>query len=263
MSSALVLIALVPCVLGGLVNPQENEVFTGRSDGVMESAFKLMSDCRKTDFGTCFGVKAVSLLNRMARMDNVNIFDGVSFVRTGEVDRSGRALSESELENSLPEEPSQKSSRLVDLFLDAALRFFKSHTLQLRLPESTSADLQRAFEEGRKLKKSLLPIMIGVAAKVFAIIPIILGGLALVATKALILGKIAFVIAAVMGMQKLFSGGSAFGSGFGKGGSPAGWSSSNSYNTGGWSNSGGPYYRSFNEAESSHNLAYSAQAPKS
>lgn len=49
--------------------------------------------------------------------------------------------------------------------------------------------------------------MIGVAAKVFAVIPLILGGLALVATKALVIAKIAFIIVAVIGLQKVLSGG--------------------------------------------------------
>lgn len=57
-----------------------------------------------------------------------------------------------------------------------------------------------------KLKKSLLPIIIGIAAKVFALIPLALGGLALIATKALIIAKIAFVIAAVIGLQKVLGG---------------------------------------------------------
>lgn len=67
------------------------------------------------------------------------------------------------------------------------------------------------------MKKSLLPIILGVGAKVFAVIPLLLGGLALVATKALVLAKIAFVIAAILGLQKLLggSGGGALG-GFGK-----------------------------------------------
>lgn len=141
------ILALVPCVLGGVVSPLENEVITGRSDGF--DAFKLISECRKSDWGTCLGVKAVTLMNRAARMDEVSLVDGVvSFVSSGEIDRTGRALSESELENSLPEETSQKTSRLFDLFLDAALRFFKSHSLQFKLPETAPAELQRAFEEG-------------------------------------------------------------------------------------------------------------------
>lgn len=150
MSYVWVLALFVPCVLGGVVNPQENEVFTGRSEhGSIDVAFKLLADCQKMDFGTCMGIKAVTLMNRVARMDEVKILDGVAFVSSGEIDRTGRALSESELENSLPEETSQKTSRLLDLFLDAALRFFKSHTLQFRLPESAPGDLKRALEEGK------------------------------------------------------------------------------------------------------------------
>lgn len=61
-----------------------------------------------------------------------------------------------------------------------------------------------------------MPILIGVGAKVFAVIPLLLGGLALIATKALILAKIAFVLAAIVGLQKLFGAGSGGFGGFGK-----------------------------------------------
>lgn len=53
----------------------------------------------------------------------------------------------------------------------------------------------------------MLPIIIGIAAKIFAVIPLVLGGLALVATKALVIAKIAFIIVAVIGLQKFLGGG--------------------------------------------------------
>ncbi|KAK6621945.1 hypothetical protein RUM44_001752 [Polyplax serrata] len=264
MISILVIGALVQCALGGIVNPQENEIFAGRSTDGFDGAVKFFTDCQEKDLGTCLGVKAVTIMSRMARMEDLKLYDGISFVRSGEVDRTGRALSESELENSLPEETSQKRSRLIDLFVDATFRFLKSHSLQLRMPESTSMEIERALQEGRgKIKKSLMPILIGVGAKVFAVIPLLLGGLALIATKALILAKIAFVLAAIVGLQKLFGAGSGGFGGFGKVSGNSGWSSGGNYgNTGGWSGSG-PYYRSFNENEGGQEMAYSAHTPKS
>lgn len=157
MISILVIIALVECAIGGVVNPQENEIFAGRSRDGLGTAIKFFTDCGEKDFGTCLGVKAVTAMNNAARSDDLKLFDGVSFVRSGEVDRSGRALSESELENSLPEESAQKRSRLIDLFFDAAFRFLKSHSLQLRMPEATSMELERALQEGKKQIVLFLP----------------------------------------------------------------------------------------------------------
>lgn len=169
MNSMWLIIALVPCVLGGIVNPQDNEVFAGRSsnDG-LENAFKYFTECQEKNLETCLGIKAVTLMNRMARTEELKLVDGVSFLRFGEVDRSGRALSESELENSLPEETSQKRSRLIDLFLDATFRFLKSHTLQLRLPETTSTEIERALQEGRTwVEKTFLKILFRILLAIF------------------------------------------------------------------------------------------------
>ena len=153
-SLIVMMIVLVECAFGGIVNPQENEINTGRSinnnNNGLETAYKFFTDCQDKDFETCMGVKAVTMMNRMARMEDLKIFEGMSFVRSGEIDRTGRGLSEAELENMLPEETSEKRSRLIDLFFDAAFKFLKSHSLQLKMPESTSMDLERALQEGNK-----------------------------------------------------------------------------------------------------------------
>jgi len=51
-----------------------------------------------------------------------------------------------------------------------------------------------------------MPIIIGIAAKIFTVIPLFIGGLALVATKALVIAKIAFVIVAIIALQKVLGG---------------------------------------------------------
>lgn len=51
--------------------------------------------------------------------------------------------------------------------------------------------------------KSLLPILLLLKLKAAALIPILLGGLALLAFKALIIGKIALVISGIIALQKL------------------------------------------------------------
>lgn len=70
------------------------------------------------------------------------------------------------------------------------------------------------FSSGRaKLKKKIFPILMLVGLKLFAVIPIILGVIGLVAAKALIVGKLALIIAAVIAFQKFVSGSGS--SGFG------------------------------------------------
>lgn len=52
--------------------------------------------------------------------------------------------------------------------------------------------------------------MMALGAKMIAIIPIMLGGLALFAAKALIISKVAFVLAIILGAQYLISNGGNF-----------------------------------------------------
>lgn len=127
------------------------------------------------------------------------------------------------------------------------------------------------------MKKMMGPIALAIGAKLVAMIPIFLGGLVLLATKALIVAKIAFVLAASLAAQKLIGGGgSGFnllskfaGAGAGTGGAAQGWSAGG--NQQGWSTGGAatqgwssgaassqyPYARSYDAQE----IAYSGQAP--
>lgn len=57
----------------------------------------------------------------------------------------------------------------------------------------------------KKIVKSLLPILLLLKLKAAALIPIALGALALIAVKALIIGKIALVISLIIALQKLLA----------------------------------------------------------
>lgn len=57
----------------------------------------------------------------------------------------------------------------------------------------------------KKIVKSLLPILLLLKLKAAALIPIALGALALIAFKALIIGKIALIISLIIGLQKLLA----------------------------------------------------------
>lgn len=176
--------------------------------------------------------------------------------------RSGKAISENEIVDSLPKETSERTSRLFDLAMDTLSQFMESHTLEVKFPKETTTEVARAIEEGRgKLKKMAGPLLLAVGAKLLALIPLFLGGLIFLAVKALIVSKIAFVLAAILGVQKLGGGGGLglLGKlGGGGGGGAAGWGSVPS--SSGWSTSGSvggayPYARNYDTAQ---DLAYNA-----
>lgn len=105
-----------------------------------------------------------------------------------------------------------------------------------------------------KMKKMMGMMMMGFAMKMAALVPVAIAGLYLLAGKALIVSKIALLLAGIIGLKKLLSskqgsGGGGWSSG---GGSGSGWQSSGGHGSGGWD-------RRSNEAQ---NLAYNAYAYK-
>lgn len=175
--------------------------------------------------------------------------------------RGAKAISENEIADSLPIDSSERSGRLYDLAIDAVANFVGSRALEVKFPKESSQELARAIEEGRgKLKKFIAPLLLAFGAKVVALIPLFLGGLIFLAIKALIVSKIAFVLAALVGLQKLGAGVGGFNllGKFTNGGAQqqappqnAGWPSA----TG--AGSSYPYARNYDTAQ---DLAYAAYA---
>lgn len=63
--------------------------------------------------------------------------------------RSGKAISENEIESSLPADSEQRSGKLYDMAIDSFNNFLASHSLQIRFPSETSQEISRAIE-GKK-----------------------------------------------------------------------------------------------------------------
>lgn len=107
------------------------------------------------------------------------------------------------------------------------------------------------------MKKMMGMMMMGFAMKMAAMVPVAIAGLYLLAGKALIISKIALLLAGIIGIKKLLSSKQSGGS--------SGWSSGGG-SSGGWQSSGGSggghgggWDRRSIEAQS---LAYSSYVPK-
>lgn len=98
-------------------------------------------------------------------------------------------------------------------------------------------------------------MMMGFAMKMAALVPVAIAGLYLLAGKALIVSKIALLLAGIIGIKKLLSSkGGSSGGGWSSGGQSGGWQSSGGgHGSGGWD-------RRSNEAQ---NIAYNAYSIKS
>lgn len=65
-------------------------------------------------------------------------------------------------------------------------------------------ELVLARGKGKKTKKLLLPLLLLFKLKAAALLPLVLGFLALIAFKALIIGKLALLLSGIIGLKKLF-----------------------------------------------------------
>ncbi|XP_052853247.1 uncharacterized protein LOC128262773 [Drosophila gunungcola] len=191
--------------------------------GLLRTVRHVYGQCADSeDIFWCCKIQGARLLGRALKVQQLGIVDGVSLVRresSGQETRSGRSsLAESQLSNRDLEHMSGKS--LDALLLERFLNFVHSHQLQVNLPrllrfgERNGQDwlqhllgffLPASESEGRKKKddkKYLGPFIAAVLLKT-AILKMAYHSIAIVAGKALIVGKIALIISAIIGLKKL------------------------------------------------------------
>lgn len=88
-----------------------------------------------------------------------------------------------------------------------------------------------------KMKKAMSMMMMGFAMKMAAMVPVAIAGLYILAGKALIVSKIALLLAGIIGLKKLLSSKGGSSGGGGGGSQSQGWSSGGSSgggHSGGW-----------------------------
>lgn len=104
------------------------------------------------------------------------------------------------------------------------------------------------------MKGMMGSMMMGLAAKLMALIPVAIAGLFLLAGKALITAKIALLISGIIAIKKLFAAKKHDG-----GGGGGGWQPSSGGSSGPWQSSGGGWDKRSLEPQ---HLAYNAYARK-
>ncbi|CAK9795202.1 hypothetical protein ANTPLA_LOCUS279 [Anthophora plagiata] len=218
---------------------------TGNSNvfGELRQMYQVYKECADEELSPCLKVRLLSAIDRVSRSSELNVADGVTFVQEDQVTSEEEPpKSLQEIEASLPRALDDKEDALNTMIFDKVMKFFQSHTLKLKLPNVE--ELQRSLvEEGRKKKKNIggllaIPLLIG-----GTLVPLALGALALLAGKALIVSKLALVLASIIGLKKLVSGGTDHGG-------HEVVQVAGGHGSSGW-------------ARSSHDLAYAAYKPSS
>ncbi|XP_037951141.1 uncharacterized protein LOC119681908 [Teleopsis dalmanni] len=189
----------------------------GSDNDIMDSIY---SDCLRKDSVSCVKYKLFNFVDKvLAVRDQFALTEGVTVVRSPD------APAGSEAARSISGDESFES-----LALNRISGFLNTHTIKVELKgadivqavSSTGRALEdvseslfggsddpNAPEESRGKKKKaakiLGPILALVALKAAALLPLLLGAIALIAGKALLIGKIALVLSAVIGLKKLLS----------------------------------------------------------
>lgn len=120
----------------------------------LEKVYSVMQECSEKNMATCLKMRALQYVDRALRKsDNIDLVDGITLVKSEPVESSrglnGRSLSESEVDYSMAKDDTDKDAEVENLLLDRVARFLESHTLQLKVPESSMSGMRRSLDEGK------------------------------------------------------------------------------------------------------------------
>ncbi|XP_076266702.1 uncharacterized protein LOC143200179 [Rhynchophorus ferrugineus] len=264
--------------------------------GSVRDAFHIYSECKQSDgLVPCLKMKALTLVDRIARMDSVTLIDGVEL--KGKTEEVPNQPTPEEIEKTLPRSLDAKSDALSTVIIDRIARMIGSKSIEISVPKLVETARKGDSEKfgdiddlfggegghggghggglggglggGKKKRKEkggkkggfgMQQFLMQIIAKKIAMIPLFIGGLFFLSLKALADAKVALLIAGIIFAKKLIASKQAGGAGAGVQHVSAGWSSgggSSGWN-GGWNSggSGGWDRRSIEEAQS---MAYKAQ----
>lgn len=157
-----------------------------------ENAFRAMKKiynvCENSEeLFKCMKVQALKLTDRALKLPTIKITDGLTIVKKDDALES-RSMSQSDFDNEKAMDMS--STQIDDLIVERVNKFMDSHQVSLNVPRLlSSAETPRLVEEGRKkMKKYMGPFMAALALK-GGILTMVYHSIAIVAGKALIIGK--------------------------------------------------------------------------
>lgn len=115
---------------------------------------RVYDECNRAEFGlsACLKKKAITIIDRVARMDSFAINEGFKVVKNENAPEF-KAVSENELEQTLPRAIEARDEVLTELLVDRISKFFNARTIQIELPKLSNDELGRSLEEGAKAIK--------------------------------------------------------------------------------------------------------------
>ncbi|XP_044727544.1 uncharacterized protein LOC123291215 [Chrysoperla carnea] len=163
---------------------------------------RLYHYCEQSDdLIKCLKIHALKFTDRALKSKQISLFDGIAFIRD-ESDKYSRAYHNDE---KLTENLQSLSTHEIDrLLIDRTQRFLDTHKVQLSVPR-LFADENDSESRGHKhMKKYIGPLLAALTLK-SGLLAMSFKAVALLAGKALLVGKIALVLTAILGLKKLLS----------------------------------------------------------
>lgn len=192
-------IKVVSCFLLVAIATHTALASTSSADTAFRAMKKIYNVCENSDeLFKCMKVQTLKLTERALKLPNIKLADGLVIVKKENAFNDNESRSIDVDSENLP------SEKVDELLVDIVNKFMDTHQLAVSVPRLlASAEAPRLVEEGRKkYKKYMGPFMAALALK-GGILTMVYHSIAIVAGKALIIGKIALVISAIIGLKKL------------------------------------------------------------
>ena len=194
-------IKVISCVV--LIVVLANLTSASTSESALRAMKKIYTVCEESDeLFKCMKIQALKLTDRALKLQNIKITDGLSIIKKDDANHESRSMNQFDFDSE--KVTSMPSAQVDEMIVERINKFMDSHQISVNVPRLlASAETPRLVEEGRKkMKKYMGPFIAAMALK-GGILTMVYHSIAIVAGKALIIGKIALVISAIIGLKKL------------------------------------------------------------
>uniref|UniRef100_A0A182R853 Protein osiris 16 n=1 Tax=Anopheles funestus TaxID=62324 RepID=A0A182R853_ANOFN len=192
-------------ILASLLSTTQAAI-AGNGGGSVFSSSKKMCDQRYSV--NCLKLELVSFLERVTNQKEYNLMAGVSVVRDPGANITRTADIIAEVTRIFPTNPER---RLDEFLLTKLNDYLQTHSLRLKFVDGDAFEKAREVFAGRKgklgKKGGLETLIAGAMMMKGTLAAVGLGALALIAGKALMTGLLALMLAAIVGLKSLASGG--------------------------------------------------------
>ncbi|XP_014221842.1 uncharacterized protein LOC106649084 [Trichogramma pretiosum] len=185
---------------------------------------KLNVKCSQNDLSSCVMLKLVTYMNKLLKKASIELTDDIEIRKTSQATEEVVSFQSSTSQGSRSAAAADDESEVFDLIASKVYAFVKSRSIKWKfLPEDDvvvsakedengSLNLglsieksDNAVQDGRGKKNNMGPLLAAAVLKIGLIGGLAFKGLALLVGKALLLSKIALLLAGIIGLKKLFS----------------------------------------------------------